>query len=654
MRNCILIILLILLPLLIKAEERVNPTITIDQDYIVSILGKEVSVYEDANNQLSITEVQQLPDESFQKVLDANFHYGLSKSAYWLRFDLENTDDQDRALTFEVVNPYLYKVRLYQFNDRDELVHADSTGTFNIFRARPRWHRNFQFPIDLKEGAKGSYYLYIAPFKYPLNFHIYLWDTATRMTDQQRYEDIVLTVFFFLCTIYLLILAIAISIIKIRYYWYYFVYVMIGTVIVFTDMGLGYYFLWGYYPYIQKVAFFVLANLYVIMGTLFIRAHFNTKSFHRRTDKALRIMSYIMIGLIPITLLFPNISVFYAHILSSVHYIMYIIICGLFFQLFFRSFFRSKKYLSGWFLFGFSLHGIGVLALILQYFNLLPKLTFADVFSGTNIHLTFYTAVTLMIGMLIEMIAVFYIAIARFKRMFEDSNQIVQQLAKQKELNMNALVIGTETERKRIAQELHDGLGVTLSTTKMKLNVLKDHINRENGAAKKVDEIIKDLDHSHQDLRSISHNLMPKSFSRQNLIPLVEELIKRSKSLDDQLTINFSKNDQFENVHQLAKIHLYRIIQELLNNVVKHARASQVNILMKVDEKQLHLMFEDNGTGFDVNRAMNRGVGLPNVKTRVSAMEGKVFVDSTKGNGAVISIEIPIKAIIEHPAIDSE
>jgi len=625
-------------------------SIELKEGFARMILGTEVKVLEDKHHQLDLAAVRQLSESAFYAWDSEVFHLGYTESAYWLKIDLENSENFDRSLLVEVVNPYLFEFRFHEVNAQQE-VQSDTVGTRFVFDQRRRGahsakvpHRNFQFKVSLKAGARSTCYLHFLPSRSNLNFDLYLWESEYRNTWQQRFEDYVLTSFFLLCIIYLMILGIAIYITKFNYYWYYFLYVLLGALLVFSDLGLSFRYLWGQSPFVQQIALIILANSYVIAGTLFIRQLFTTSSLYPRIDRVLKLVMVIAAFIIPFSLIMPNITdLQFSHILAKFQNVLVIATCITFFVLLFVALFRRPRNFSGLFLFGFSLHGISLIFASLQEVNLLPGGLMPAYLMKLGYPMTFYTQVTLMGGILLEMAVVFYIAIRLFRKIYKDNNQMLLDLATQKQQNMDELVMVVEGERKRIARELHDGLGVMLSSIKMRLNVLRDQL--EEGPDQELSSIIKDLDTSHQEVRSISHNLMPKSLQKLGFEAAVEEQIHRINSAG--IKVNYYKNLSLAHASALSQAYLFRIIQELLNNVMTHSQAKEVNLQFIKHENQLLLTLEDNGVGFNPLQSNKAGIGIQNVQQRVKALGGQMHIDSVAKAGTTVSIEIPLEVIFE-------
>lgn len=214
-------------------------------------------------------------------------------------------------------------------------------------------------------------------------------------------------------------------------------------------------------------------------------------------------------------------------------------------------------------------------------------------------------------------------------------SQKVEKLLKDQELvGLDAMLEGQEKERRKIAQDMHDNLGAKLSTLKLYLEDI-EATNPE--AFNKINPI---LEETYDDVRSIAHEKQSSALIDKGLIPavqLVANRIKGSKKLDIKVN-NIDFNSRIQNFKELQ---LFRIIQELLTNTIKHAKAKQVNIQFSEDENQLNLIYEDDGKGFNPSTT-KRGLGLQNIAHRVEKVGGRFSLDTSKGNGTTVIVNVPL------------
>lgn len=217
----------------------------------------------------------------------------------------------------------------------------------------------------------------------------------------------------------------------------------------------------------------------------------------------------------------------------------------------------------------------------------------------------------------------------------------ITELKKSEEAIMSAMIEGQDNERKRIARELHDGLGQNLSAVKMSLASLEAQIKRSNIELKndvmmRVKGVIND---AIQEVRNISHDLMPDLLEQFGIVSAMDELCEKSSG--ENLRITFEPIDMRGRLKPRAETGLYRITQELISNTVRHSMAHNVHIQLINHGKSVVLSVEDDGIGFDL-KLRSKGIGLKNIESRVKLLSGELEIETTPGEGTLVTIEVPI------------
>ena len=220
----------------------------------------------------------------------------------------------------------------------------------------------------------------------------------------------------------------------------------------------------------------------------------------------------------------------------------------------------------------------------------------------------------------------------------EINKQKTTDLIKDKELEkMKASIEGKERERARIAKDLHDGLGGTLAGIKLRL--MKIAGNDKIG--KQLDNVIKNIDATCEEVRTISHDLIPPKINDIPFVHLLERYIQEISAAQQwNSNIDCYPEEALNQIPEEMKIEIYRIVQELLNNITKHAAATHVDVNFTKHEGYLNLMVEDNGKGFNQAESSN-GIGIRNMKNRVDAINGDLSIDSQINRGTIVNINIP-------------
>ncbi|MCB0738111.1 MAG: tetratricopeptide repeat protein [Bacteroidetes bacterium] len=200
---------------------------------------------------------------------------------------------------------------------------------------------------------------------------------------------------------------------------------------------------------------------------------------------------------------------------------------------------------------------------------------------------------------------------------------------------LGALIEGEEKERSRIARDLHDGISQLLFGLKLKIQSLRIH----------DETLLKMLKQAMAEVRNVSHNLAPNDLSELGFVAALKNNVERINS-SNQLEVNLKTEElQLLTLTAAQQTNLYRIAQELLNNTLKHAEASHVELVLFKENNKLTFSAKDNGKGFDQkSNSNNVGIGWSNIKARLQLLNGRLNVVSSPGNGTEVFIEIPMAA----------
>jgi signal transduction histidine kinase len=218
--------------------------------------------------------------------------------------------------------------------------------------------------------------------------------------------------------------------------------------------------------------------------------------------------------------------------------------------------------------------------------------------------------------------------------------QTNEELKEERNKRLNALIDGQELERKRISRELHDGLGQHLLAIKVRLEQLFDNTGSEIN--KKLESIRQSFYKTIDETRRISDNLMPVSLEELGLDSALENLCREFENTND-FKIDYVCFGIPEQIDLKTKTHVYRVAQEALANIVKHAEASEVNVQLLGNKEQINLIVQDNGKGFsyDENKTFS-GNGISNVRERADILNAMLLIESEKKEGTQISLKITL------------
>lgn len=254
---------------------------------------------------------------------------------------------------------------------------------------------------------------------------------------------------------------------------------------------------------------------------------------------------------------------------------------------------------------------------------------------------------TIAVGtVVLLMMAVFIIIFVAYYQQKQAKQQLAfkeLQAQHRREL-MEATFRGQEEERRRLAEDMHDGIGTMLSITKMSLNQLEQQLGGEVQVGFQFQKTRAMIDETMTNVRRISRNLVPTTLERFGLLAALEELADRATDGDTDVHLVYPDPDaQYLPALELM---LYRIAQELLNNAIRHARAKHITIQLVQFENEVRLSVMDDGIGFDFDAVMENkqgGLGLRNIESRLNVVNGHVTFDVAPGRGSQIHVQVHLR-----------
>jgi signal transduction histidine kinase len=246
--------------------------------------------------------------------------------------------------------------------------------------------------------------------------------------------------------------------------------------------------------------------------------------------------------------------------------------------------------------------------------------------------------VILLLVMGLTLILFFYLS--RKKILQKELEKKTLELNHQKEM-LKATIVAQEAERNRIAQDLHDDISAKLNVVSLSANFL---IEEESVTPKETEEIINHIlrvtNKTIESSRNIAHNLLPPILEKFGLGAALEELcdeFSKSKKVNVTSTIEY----EAERLSKDDELHVFRIIQELMNNSMRHGKAKEIALNFKSEIENLSLSYRDDGLGFDTSTiGIQKGLGLRNIESRVSLLKGNITYKSENLKGVEVEIRL--------------
>ena len=210
---------------------------------------------------------------------------------------------------------------------------------------------------------------------------------------------------------------------------------------------------------------------------------------------------------------------------------------------------------------------------------------------------------------------------------------------------MAATFRGQEAERRRLAQDLHDDIGTMLSVAKLTLNQLERQLSVESAPLQQAQKTRQLLDDTLKNVRRISRDLVPTTLERFGLLAALEELV--SNACNDIIQVRLERPEMLPPLSPALETMIYRIVQELVSNAIRHAGASNIVIQLFPHQREIRLNVFDDGRGFDIDEVLQnkqRGLGLRNIESRLSVVDGHVTFDVAPGRGSHVYVQVPLES----------
>jgi signal transduction histidine kinase len=234
-----------------------------------------------------------------------------------------------------------------------------------------------------------------------------------------------------------------------------------------------------------------------------------------------------------------------------------------------------------------------------------------------------------------------FIGVILIRKIFDFLKNVEQTRREAEKRVLNAIIQTEENERKRFAKDLHDGLGPLLSTVKMSVSTLSQ-LDPNKTQKEIIDNADLVINEAIKSIKDISNNLSPHILNNFGLASAVKSFTNKINS-SRNLEIVFDSNMYEKRFDENVEVILYRVVCELINNTIKHAHAHNIEIFLNEYDKLIHLIFADDGIGFDVNLIVEQqiaGMGYSNILSRIKSIKGKIDIESNKESGTKVIITV--------------
>lgn len=242
---------------------------------------------------------------------------------------------------------------------------------------------------------------------------------------------------------------------------------------------------------------------------------------------------------------------------------------------------------------------------------------------------------TFIIGVGVLFMTAFALAFILFFNFSQ--RKLLAEKTKQQEILLHNIITTQEQERKRIAQDLHDVIGTQLNIINLNLFRLQQKRESVEIFEKTFQEVHQLLNETIKTTRQISHELLPSVLDKFGLVEAIVELCDNFEDTTVGLDFTYQKDDSKPS--KIAELNIFRVLQELINNAIRHGESKNILINLMIKNNRLNLTVEDDGKGFDV-KLKKTGLGLSNINSRLEMIHGKMEIDSIINESSKFSIEV--------------
>jgi signal transduction histidine kinase len=546
--------------------------------------------------------------KQFKKLVESSANFGINNDENWIHFELINKTKSSKELVLFLDQSFLEKADFYQYS-KDSLLTKIQLNQRILAQNRTLGYPNYVFKFKINQNEQNSIFLRIksSPVKGISRGIIRLTDENTFHKNFRRnfFSFGILTGFLSLSFFVGLLLF---YFERKQIYWIYGVYILTILFFYMSNSGnLNALFAGSFLG--SARAEFVFSWLSTTFHIWFIKEFLKlSKELSKTVNRGINVLIFIPLLLV-FAYAFLPIPLALAYFSRILTFIYLLLILGL-------GIWAITKKQHHTLIYSFATFPAILLIIyfLLTTFKVLPlyEITFSLPFP-----LTVFEIIVFGVGLVYQF--------------NEEKQTIERKLMEERTLVASKIISAQEQERHRISQDLHDDLGSTLSMLKFRLEESNQNLNNQ------LTNEISITNKAVEDLRQISYNLMPTMFLQRGLVIAVEEFINVNKIASKVAFHHSGKEKRLDND---VELNIFRIIKELLNNAIKHAKATKIELQLIYFEDFLFLSVEDNGIGIKENQGFMKGIGLKNINLRVNYLNGKLNQESSD-KGTLFSIEIP-------------
>lgn len=593
-------------------------------DSTKTIKGQPLLLFHWEDSTAKATLWQVIQADNFKLTQQQRHNFGYTASIHWFKFRVE-TQGVPQELSLEIKNHLINHLELFEIHE-GKVTSLGKSGDWLPFSQRPTPSRTFVYPISLEAYDEADYYLRLDKRYENLATEITLWQTND-FEDRDQREYLLWGIFIGVVLFIIILNLIFWNTTKDTVYLWYSAYIVGLTLRQLADSGLGFQYIWPHLPTLNYPDAVIQALwLYVPAQLQFQQQFLGLKQNHPLSFKLTQVLKYTFLICSVILLLFQISGIIYQYtfapiILSRIHAViststLLVFIWVLTLQL------QSHDSLKRMYGVGLGLQMVGQIFIIVQ--NLLRNKINGLYFIDSYLILFFI--------FFIDLVLFAYLLAYRYRKSLTDNQQLQLNLVQTQQTTNQKIIEVLESERQQVNQILLNDVGQRLTASQSALTDAK--------SSSILMDALHLIGNAKEDLSRITENKLPIEFIEKGLIQSLMELTAQLNQ-SQKVTFRFI---QIGTLHKLSikdEIQLYRITTELINNILKHAQATQAEVCLEQQANHLILRVEDNGKGIDTIKIKEGGggIGFKNLYARAHEIGAEVVLDSNS-KGTTISLKI--------------
>lgn len=538
--------------------------------------------------------------------------FGITTSTLWTRTTVKNSSSKPYNLLVLLNNHQLNNIIFYEIQSK-KVINKIITGDTKNYNSRPINNRKFLYPKTLNKNESITLICEIENNGASMIAPIEIWETSYFYKSEITSNFLIFFVIIGMGFCFLIGL-LALILLKKKIYGLYAVYAFTVFLFLLGDTGYLFQFFTGSFPNFHAFIRITVVPLSLVFLIFLSKEILTLKTLVPKINIWLRYLAYFFILYITV----ENLTYFTGNTTEFLKKIEYISLAIAVLSMIIIAFYLLSK------------NKVNKILVSIYLFAFMPTLVTIALFSAKELNLIEISISTIDLmyySVLFEAIILGISILYATKKEFDEINLAKSKMLKSLKQYSLALLSAQENERQRIAYELHDGIGQNLL-------LIKNNLLQDSNATSDL------LDSSIEVIRNLSQNLYPVEIQKLGLTKAIVHVINNVNELTQiYITENVDQIDDFFNSENEKK-HLYRIIQEAINNIIKHSEATAAKITIKRDGNSLKIKIQDNGLGFNINLSKNKNtLGIRSIAERLELLNGTMNFHFPK-KGTILQIEI--------------